>query len=44
MDKFAFIDLVNLSDRVYNLYPIELSGGMLQRVSIAISLIHNQNF
>lgn len=37
LELFRF---VNLSDRVYNLYPHELSGGMLQRVSIALSLIH----
>lgn len=33
--------LVNLPDRVYRLYPHEMSGGMLQRMAIAISLLHN---
>jgi len=37
----TLLRLVNLPERVYTLYPHEMSGGMIQRMSIAISLLHN---
>lgn len=37
----GLLKLVNLPERVYHLYPHEMSGGMLQRVAIAMSLLHS---
>jgi peptide/nickel transport system ATP-binding protein len=36
----SLLQLVGLHPDVWNAYPHELSGGMMQRVSIALSLIH----
>ncbi len=35
------LELVNLPPRIYTMYQHELSGGMMQRVSIALRLMHN---
>lgn len=35
----ALFKMVNLNERVYSAYPHELSGGMMQRVAIALSLL-----
>ena len=34
------LEKVNLPERVYDMFPHELSGGMMQRVSIALSLLN----
>ncbi len=39
--SIKLLKLVNLPERVYSLYPHEMSGGMLQRMAIAISLLHS---
>ncbi len=38
---YPLLEMVNLSPRILDLYPHELSGGMFQRINILLSLVHN---
>ena len=37
----GLFEKVNLNPRIYNMYPFELSGGMQQRLNIALSIMFN---
>src|SRR5580658_3381105 len=39
--SLKLLQTMSLSDEVYRLYPFELSGGMKQRVIIAMALVTN---
>lgn len=40
-ELLKIFEVLNLKESVYHAYPHELSGGMMQRVSIALSLMFN---
>ena len=40
-EMLEIFEVLNLKESVYHSYPHELSGGMMQRVSIALSLMFN---